>query len=178
MNLMLFLSKSEESVGLFLSRLNTRKNLLFLVVMMFCIKGYAQRVYNFSFSINDYSVSTDGGITSVSSSLPGLIYSNDTSKPNIPAVPIRILLHEDSTSAVYNVEYEKTLISSNITMEACRGALTTNGEIYQGLPYALSSIEIAVLIHRAGLQVSMPSMLFETMRCYPAKFISNKSVRS
>ena len=141
MNLMLFLSKSEESVGLFLSRLNTRKNLLFLVVMMFCIKGYAQRVYNFSFSINDYSVSTDGGITSVSSSLPGLIYSNDTSKPNIPAVPIRILLHEDSTSAVYNVEYEKTLIASNITMEACRGALTTNGEIYQGLPYALSSID-------------------------------------
>lgn len=103
-----------------------KKTLLFFCTFFFCFVAEAQDVYTFCFSKDDYSLSTNKGITRIGTIKQDVYYSDDHDSPSFPYSGYCILRPSGVFSNNFEIKIEKNLLLENVDLEASPKNVTTD----------------------------------------------------
>lgn len=103
-----------------------KKAVIIHFLLLFCINIFCQRQYEVIYNVSDFQLSEQNGIVSVTSCPSYFNQIGDTSYPQLPYYPLRILM-PNNVSYSYVIEEEKTLLMSGVYFKANPYPITTNG---------------------------------------------------
>ncbi len=124
------------------------KKYLLIFLLFSCSIICAQETHTLKFSKEDYTISVESGILSVSLSASGSdsFFSDDPDSPAFPYSPFCILRPTGYSSESFQVEMEKELIYENISIEAAPQSVTTRKPILDSkVRTAINSVETPVI---------------------------------
>ena len=106
-----------------------KRFILFAILLNCCVvvlSQQKQRKYELNFNLSEFSIKTDGGLLSITTTKDFPLYLEDRSIPAIPYFPYRILRPANLSASNYNVSYEAELLYENVDIEGNPAILPTN----------------------------------------------------
>lgn len=102
-----------------------KKNVISIILLVFCLSLQAQDRYTLKFDKANYSFSMKDNVLCIDTKESTVFYSEDTTSPAFPYSPFCILRPAGCFSDKYQVEMKKELIYENIDVEATPAVVPT-----------------------------------------------------
>lgn len=106
-----------------------KRFLLFAILLNCCVvvlSQHKQRKYELNFNLSEFSIKTDGGLLSITTTKDFPLYLEDRSIPAIPYFPYSILRPANMSASNHHVSYETELLYENVDIEGNPAILPTN----------------------------------------------------